>query len=178
MVRTASPSVLSDFPSFDQTALLPPSTRRRPDEKLQLAEAQPPVHAVLPGGGAALGGHERGAQGGRPLSGDDGQTAGLAADSEVRAGARGTCLTPETVSAVLKRLQDALSERAAIRPLTPACGYTVVLDDVILHREAPVVVPFLPERIPTFETFSYSLSSCLPRPRAQSVLHHSSLCSF
>lgn len=116
MVGRAFPSVLSDFLS----ALLSPSTRRRPDEKLQLAEAQPPVHAVLPGGGAALGGHERGAQGGRPLSGDDGQTAGLAAHSEVRAAAKGTCLTPETVSAVLKRppcrqerLQDGLSEHAA-----------------------------------------------------------------
>lgn len=88
MVWRVFPSVLSDFLSCDQTALLSPSTRRRPDEKLQLAEAQPPVHAVLPGGGAALGGHERGAQGGRPLSGDDGQTAGLAAHSEVRAAAK------------------------------------------------------------------------------------------
>ncbi|XP_030250501.1 DENN domain-containing protein 4B-like [Sparus aurata] len=54
----------------------------RPNEKLQLAETQPPVHPVLPGGGAAVGRHERGAQSRHPLPGHAGQTAGLGLDAE------------------------------------------------------------------------------------------------
>lgn len=64
-------------------ALTCSSTRWRPDEELQLEAAQPPVHLVLPGGGSALGGHERGAQGHHALPGHPGEAARVATDPEV-----------------------------------------------------------------------------------------------
>ncbi|XP_013889825.1 DENN domain-containing protein 4B isoform X2 [Austrofundulus limnaeus] len=54
----------------------------RPHEELQLEETQPPLHPVLPGGGAALGGHERGPQGRHAPPGHAGQAARLATDPE------------------------------------------------------------------------------------------------
>lgn len=59
------------------------STRWHPNEKLQLAETQPPVHPVLPGGGAAVGRHERGAQSHHSVPGHAGQTAGITPDTKV-----------------------------------------------------------------------------------------------
>lgn len=41
-------------------------------------------------------------------------------------------------------------DRSSVRPLTPTCDYTAALDDVILLREAPFVLPFRSKLIPTF----------------------------